>query len=917
MLHPISETDNQISLPYVPFVAIGTTGSERKMEKIRVILSKIDKKNEVTKKSKAPGLQEKDNNNLVPENLPLIYISGLPSWMEDYDCISAYGNFWTSKLNSSNKEKQNIVFYADSVIQDIPKTELGIQHFLSNIFANREAMQNGSGRDFGISYNSIRQLVLREKDKTIELILKDPEILVSLSSDRERAGKRIIDEWHKRTKGVVLKRELEALLSDKKNVEKIIKRYSPDELENLLNKNPWEISKIDGLGIEFADKIAAYYKVNKNSHDRLKGIIVDFFKKEANEGSTGVPMYKVTRVIEEHKEIKIDDLAELVKKIFNEDDDDISLVSAYAKFLGGLKNLCIAEYQINNHIKRRAVGEFGDESNKNFLSIKKIIEDLFQKQEFSRFDETQRKAVILAGTAPIGIITGGPGTGKSTIMQAASELCESLSSAPLILAAPTGKAAKRLEETTQRKAMTVHRLLKARMDEKDGTTFQVNERSQLASGTVVIVDEASMLDSETAAALIKAMPDDGRLIFVGDKYQLPSVGPGAVLENLLEKNKQGGYIVPVVELEKVYRQSNDSAIAHGAACIKNGEMPDLPDHDINGVSFIEANDGEIGDIIERIVCETLEGENFDPINDVAILSPQTNDFGGTSDINQRLSYRLNEQGRDINPNKKYDNISSKMSPTPRIGDRVMVTFNDYERDVMNGDTGIILRAEPDEKKIVQITIKLDDGREVKYPESRLPKIILAYAQTIHKAQGSQYPVVIMPIAKSHKEMLEKRLIYTGWTRAKTKLILVGDKNAFRAGIENKGKERVTFLSVFLRQKILRLSFQGIKIYTEHANFHKGQDVPFRRIHGIKESAPTINTTATVEKKITSNVASDGRDIKGKTTDKTKEETNPFNKTLAGMLMQQFDKSGKDLWEHVMEACGEYDFTNSNKNKFKK
>ena len=430
--------------------------------------------------------------------------------------------------------------------------------------------------------------------------------------------------------------------------------------------------------------------------------------------------------------------------------------------------------------------------------VRAAADALFARPEFKKFDEIQRCAVMMAASEPISILTGGPGTGKSTVMEAVAKLSDMLDGGPLFLAAPVGKAAKRLSETTKRNASTVHRLLEARMNDDGESYFLLGRGKTLPPRSFVVVDETSMQDAELMAALIEALPPDGRLLLTGDDGQLPSVGAGAVLADMLSARVGGRPVIPAVKLEEVYRTDKDSGIAKGAALIREGVVPELTEENCGGVSFRPKAASDIVSEIERIVCEELVKQKIDPMRDVAVLCPQAPGPGGTWEINRRLSTRLNPNGARI-PGVEVDDGDDRKMPIPRVGDRVMLTENNKKKEIMNGEVGTITRVGKSAKGRPVFYVRFDTGTdEVEVPAAAWRNYILAYAGTVHKSQGSQYRVVIMPFVKAHEKMLDRAIVYTGWTRAQERLIALGDKGAFEQGIRTSRKDaRMTLLLGFL------------------------------------------------------------------------------------------------------------------------
>ncbi|MBQ2410366.1 MAG: AAA family ATPase, partial [Selenomonadaceae bacterium] len=398
--------------------------------------------------------------------------------------------------------------------------------------------------------------------------------------------------------------------------------------------------------------------------------------------------------------------------------------------------------------------------------------------------EQQRQAVEAVLEHGVFVLTGGPGTGKTTVVRAMLDILEKLG-LQILLGAPTGRAAKRLSEATGRGARTVHRLLEASGGDGEGSGFGRNQDEPLEAD-VVILDEMSMMDIVLMRHFLEAVPVGCRVILVGDADQLPAVGPGSVLKDILRSG-----VVPQVSLTEVFRQRDDSTIVMNAHAINAGRLPQCSLDDGSDFIFIEQQSPEwVEQHIVTLCRKILPARDYDVLEDVQVLSPMHRGVCGVERLNRLLQDSLNPAGEDV-PELAHG------SRVFRLGDKVMQNKNNYEKGVFNGDIGYITLLDT-----VHVRVQFGDEMEVEYETAELNQLQLAYCMTVHKSQGSEYPVVILPLVPGHHVMLQRTLLYTAVTRAKKLVILLGTKAALNTAVANdRTKKRYTLLAERLGRKL--------------------------------------------------------------------------------------------------------------------
>ncbi|MBQ8451816.1 MAG: ATP-dependent RecD-like DNA helicase [Clostridia bacterium] len=649
----------------------------------------------------------------------------------------------------------------------------------------------------GVGEVTARKIVSKFKDDTLKVIDEEPYRLAEVSGISGRKASEIHASY------ADIKKMQEAVMFLQKydiSINMAVKIYNKykAKTESILMANPYKlIEDIDGIGFKTADKIAMKLGIEFNSEIRIKaGIIFVLTEIAEKQGSTLAFVEEILRETvsvlelgEENEGLISDALVDLeisgfIRKVkFN--DEDAYAITKY--------------YSMESFIARKLTTLNLNDSLVKFGSNEEIEQyEVLNKIELH---ENQKKAILAGTNENVCIITGGPGTGKTTIVKCILKILKGHKQKCLLMA-PTGRAAKRMEEQTGEEASTIHRALEANFAD-GGRGFAKNEHNPLEADAIII-DEVSMLDVFLMSSLLKAVNHGTRIILVGDKDQLPSVGAGNVLADIIESNE-----FKVVELTQIYRTSEDSMIAQNAQKINQSQMPDLSAHSSDFFYSKTSEPELIAKEVVSLVAERIPNhfEKFSP-DDIQVITPMKAGIAGANNLNVLIQEKLNPE----TPLTKQIELQKRIF---RVGDRVMQIVNNYDHEwekindngsvsygsgVFNGDMGKI---EDIFVEINEMVVVFDDGRRAFYSYAELDEIVLSYAITIHKSQGSEFPVVIIPVMGGSPLLMNKNLLYTAVTRAKNMVILIGKQSNIFYMVSNKSSAvRYTLLKDMLKQDSL-------------------------------------------------------------------------------------------------------------------
>ncbi|MDZ5712313.1 SF1B family DNA helicase RecD2 [Jeotgalibacillus haloalkalitolerans] len=661
-------------------------------------------------------------------------------------------------------------FIAERFKKELPQTKQGIIHYLSSDLFN------------GIGRKTAEKIVDTLGENAISKIMENESVLLEvpkLSEEKAHHIHEVLIEHQGLERIMVLLNDwgFGPQLSMK------IYQFYQEKTVEVIEENPYQlVNDIEGVGFGKADELGRQLGLSGNHPDRIKAAcfytITQLSMQEGHVYADSKQLLiRVKELLEKHQPEKVD-YADISKSLVELHEE--------GKIVGENKKVYLPSLYYS---------EVGIASSVESLTSNTEVHDQFPEAEFLlalgdleerigvTYAPSQKEAIQTALSSPIMILTGGPGTGKTTVIKGIVELYAELHGLsldpdnyskdepfPIVLAAPTGRAAKRMTESTGLKAMTIHRLLgfngQEDMDEEDD--------DRMVAGRLLIIDEMSMVDTWLANKLLQAVPESMQVILVGDQDQLPSVGPGQVLQDLLDAKK-----VPAVELTDIYRQEEGSSIIELAHHMKKGEVPETIRKPFPDRSFIPCRANQMDEVVGKIVNNAMKKGYT--AKDIQVLAPMYRGPAGIDKLNALLQQLMNPNDDGSRKELKWGDI------VYRIGDKVLQLVNQPESNVFNGDMGEVISifyAKENTEKQDMILVSFD-GVEVTYTRQDLNQITHAFCCSIHKSQGSEFPIVVLPVVKSYSRMLRRNLLYTAITRSSKFLIMCGEEDAFRYGVERK------------------------------------------------------------------------------------------------------------------------------------
>lgn len=673
---------------------------------------------------------------------PVALVGHLPS-VAVGEKVTAEGQWVTDRAHG-------LQFKAEVIATEEPTGKDAILRFL------------GSGLISGVGPSMAERIVRVFGERALEVIENEPMRLVKVPGLGKQTAARIAESYRERkaVKDVMIAFQDKGVSTARAVA--IWKALGPDAIA-LVGRDPYRLAReVRGIGFAGADEIARKFGVEADAPARLRAGVAHAIETAADDGHTALPRGEV--VERAARLLGVDEAAVEAALAEALGAGDIEAMDIEGIACLSTRRLAGFEKSIAERLKALARGAppWGR------IDVDKAIAR-FEAKSGKKLSPSQRQALKLTADAKVSVITGGPGVGKTTLLEA---LLYTVAAAhpTVALAAPTGRAARRMAEQAGREAKTIHRLLEI----DPGTGGFRRTASEPLDADLVVIDEASMVDVPLMAALVEALPENAALILIGDVDQLPSVGPGQVLADVI-----AAAVVPVARLTEIFRQAEESRIVVNAHRINRGEAPQTPAGGaLSDFYVIEARGAEdaLAKLIEVVGKRIPRAFGLDPMRDVQVITPMQKGICGARNLNERLAELLNGA-----PLERIERFGQSFA----VGDKVMQIENDYDRDVFNGDLGIIRRIRAGDDEVVVAF----DGRDVKYALADLEALTRAYAITIHKSQGSEYPAVIIPLLREHAIMLARNLLYTAVTRGRRLVVVIAEPAALEAAIADRRLRR--------------------------------------------------------------------------------------------------------------------------------
>lgn len=635
-----------------------------------------------------------------------------------------------------------------------------------------------SGAINGIGPAMAKKIVAEFGEKTLEIIAKSPNELLKVPGIGKKTAEKISTSYLEQSELTEIMVWLENHGISNTYAGKIFAKYGSFAID-IMEKDIYRLFQdIEGIGFLTADKLAFNLGIQREDKRRIISGIDYALMQLCNNGHCCIPemalVDKTAKILQVNNQIIFTILKERI------DNGSLNTEVVGGETLIYPPYLYYAEKKVAMRLLQlqQATEPLSEDNLSLFIKV-------WEKDNQIQLAQKQKEAIKACLHHGVLVLTGGPGTGKTTVIKGILSILKA-QGLKIRLAAPTGRAAKRLSETTGQKALTIHRLLEANhlaQDDNLQLGFSKDIDDQL-DADVIILDEVSMVDIVLMHHFLNAVPDGCRIILVGDTDQLPAVGPGSVLKDIIRSQK-----IPAIRLDEIFRQAQTSMIIQNAHIINAGRLPDLRKQYSDFVFYELNDDTSITQKILDLCTKDLPHEGFDVLKDVQVLSPMHRFLCGVENLNLMLQERLN-------PKKNQDELKYS-SQTFRVGDKVMHIRNNYQKNIFNGDIGFIQDINNE-----KLTVDYFD-HIVTYEKNELNELTLAYASSVHKSQGSEYKVVIIPLSTSHYIMLQRNLLYTAITRAKQKVIIIGSKKALMTAIQsNRTQKRYTLLAERLAHKLI-------------------------------------------------------------------------------------------------------------------